>query len=45
VPRGTARLRITLTAAHTPAHIDGLVDALAEVLRETRPGAALRATA
>lgn len=29
VPAGTARLRITLTAAHTEAQVDGLLDALA----------------
>jgi 8-amino-7-oxononanoate synthase len=29
VPAGTARLRVTLSAAHSPAQIDGLVDALA----------------
>jgi 8-amino-7-oxononanoate synthase len=29
VPVGTARLRITLTAAHTEEHVDRLVDALA----------------
>ncbi|MGQ0619822.1 MAG: 8-amino-7-oxononanoate synthase [Panacagrimonas sp.] len=28
VPRGTARLRITLSAAHTDAQIDGLIEAL-----------------
>ncbi len=28
VPAGTSRLRITLSAAHEPAHIDGLLDAL-----------------
>jgi 8-amino-7-oxononanoate synthase len=33
VPRATARLRITLTAAHTRAQIDGLVDALAVAWR------------
>ena len=33
VPVGTARLRITLTAAHTLTEIDGLVDALAAVLK------------
>ncbi|MGH8531767.1 MAG: 8-amino-7-oxononanoate synthase [Gammaproteobacteria bacterium] len=31
VPKDTARLRITLTANHTPAHIDGLLAALTEV--------------
>jgi len=31
VPRGTARLRITLSAAHTEAEVDGLVAAVAEV--------------
>lgn len=34
VPRGTARLRITLSAAHTAAHVDGLLDALAAGLRQ-----------
>lgn len=32
VPEGTSRLRITLSAAHEPAQIDGLVEALAERL-------------
>lgn len=32
VPRGTARLRITLSAAHDAAQIDGLLDALAQSL-------------
>jgi len=32
VPEGTARLRITLSAAHRPEHIDGLVDALLECM-------------
>lgn len=31
VPEGAARLRITLSAAHTPAQIDGLLAALGEV--------------
>ena len=32
VPPGTARLRITLTAAHTPAQVEGLLEALARCL-------------
>ncbi len=32
VPKGTARLRITLSAAHTAPQIDGLLNALAERL-------------
>jgi 8-amino-7-oxononanoate synthase len=35
VPRGTARLRITLSAAHAPAQVDALVEALAAALRAT----------
>jgi len=31
VPRGTARLRVSLTAAHTVADVDALVDALVEI--------------
>ena len=31
VPKGTARLRVSLTAAHTIADVDALVDALAEL--------------
>jgi len=34
VPDGKARLRITLTAAHTEAEVDGLVDALAACLED-----------
>lgn len=34
VPPGTARLRITLTAAHAESEVDGLVDALSAALRE-----------
>ena len=33
VPAGTARLRITLTAAHTTTEVDGLVSALATALK------------
>ena len=33
VPRGSARLRITLSAAHTEQQVDGLIDALAQALR------------
>ncbi|GAC1623867.1 MAG: 8-amino-7-oxononanoate synthase [Nevskia sp.] len=31
VPAGTSRLRITLSAAHTPAQIDGLLEAVSSV--------------
>lgn len=34
VPAGTARLRITLSAAHSEEQVDGLLVALAEVLNE-----------
>lgn len=34
VPAGTARLRITLSAAHTDAQIDRLIDTLAQGLRQ-----------
>lgn len=34
VPRGTSRLRITLSAAHTPQQVSGLLDALSRGLRE-----------
>jgi 8-amino-7-oxononanoate synthase len=34
VPRGTSRLRVALSAAHTDAQVDGFLGALAEVLRE-----------
>ncbi|MFA0812308.1 8-amino-7-oxononanoate synthase [Microbulbifer epialgicus] len=36
VPAGTARLRITLSAAHCHSQIDALLDALAVVLQENR---------
>jgi 8-amino-7-oxononanoate synthase len=32
VPRGTSRLRLTLSAAHAPEQVDALLAALAEVL-------------
>ena len=32
VPRGSARLRITFSAAHEPAHVDRLLDAIAACL-------------
>ena len=34
VPQGSARLRVTLSAEHTPAQVDALVSALAESLAE-----------
>ena len=34
VPKGSARLRITLSAAHTEQQVDALLDALAKALRE-----------
>jgi 8-amino-7-oxononanoate synthase len=37
VPEGTARLRITLSAAHAPEQITGLVHALAECLAGNEP--------
>ncbi|MEZ4407653.1 MAG: aminotransferase class I/II-fold pyridoxal phosphate-dependent enzyme [Polyangiales bacterium] len=35
VPVGTSRLRVTLSAAHTPAQVDGLVAALHRCLEDT----------
>ena len=35
VPEGRARLRVTLSAAHSEAQIDALLDALAKVCRAT----------
>lgn len=37
VPAGTARLRITFSAAHTEAQVDRLLDALAECWRKLEP--------
>ena len=37
VPEGTARLRITLSATHSDAAIDGLLEALQRALRATPP--------
>lgn len=34
VPQGTARLRVSLSAAHTPAHIEALLDGLRPLLTE-----------
>ncbi len=34
VPKGSSRLRVTLTAAHTEAHVDQLLLALEKVVRE-----------
>ncbi len=36
VPRGTSRLRVSLTAGHVEGQVDGFLAALAEVLRELR---------
>jgi 8-amino-7-oxononanoate synthase len=40
VPSGSARLRITLSAAHSDADVDRLVAALAEIGADSPPGAA-----
>ncbi len=37
VPAGTARLRITLSAAHSVADLDALLEAIAEVWRRDSP--------
>lgn len=37
VPEGTARLRITLSALHTDAQVDGLVTVLTQTLAHCRP--------
>jgi len=37
VPVGSARLRVTLSAAHTEAQVDQLVDALGAIAQEARP--------
>ena len=40
VPKGTARLRVTLSAAHTEAQVDGLLEALSRtrIDAQTRSG-------
>ncbi len=38
VPRGTSRLRVTLTAGHTEAQVDAFLDALEEVLPAVATG-------
>ncbi|UTF59367.1 8-amino-7-oxononanoate synthase [Gilvimarinus sp. DA14] len=38
VPEGSARLRVTLTAAHSDAQVDGLLRALAQVHQELQGG-------
>jgi 8-amino-7-oxononanoate synthase len=38
VPRGTSRLRVSLTAAHVPEQVDAFLAGLEEVLRELPPG-------
>ena len=38
VPQGTARLRLSLSALHTEAHIDSLAQLLADELRQPRVG-------
>jgi 8-amino-7-oxononanoate synthase len=40
VPAGTARLRITLTAAHSHDDVDALADALADIAQSSDPRAA-----
>ncbi|MCB1802979.1 MAG: 8-amino-7-oxononanoate synthase [Gammaproteobacteria bacterium] len=35
VPEGMARLRVTFSAAHTPAHVDALLAVLAEIVAES----------
>ena len=40
VPVGTARLRLTLCAAHTPAQIEGLLEALGTAWRRCQSRAA-----
>jgi 8-amino-7-oxononanoate synthase len=37
VPEGSARLRVTLSASHTPAQVDRLLDALCLLDRESTP--------
>ena len=39
VPKGQARIRVQLSAAHTPEHVDKAVKAFAEVAKELKPAA------
>ena len=43
VPAGSARLRVTLSAAHTEAQVDALVDALAPACARARAGTGVSA--
>jgi 8-amino-7-oxononanoate synthase len=43
VPPGTARLRVTLSAAHEAAQVDGLLEALSAALREAPAPASVAA--
>lgn len=45
VPRGSARLRVTLSAGHTESQVDSLVEALARICRGSRAEAPARARA
>jgi 8-amino-7-oxononanoate synthase len=45
VPAGTARLRISLSAAHEPGHVDRLITALAEAAPDHAPATGARITA
>ena len=44
VPRGQSRLRLTVSAAHSPAHLDALADALLSLTPDGPPPPTLAAT-